>query len=165
MHPSWPKYLSRLNSLLHSAGSLPYYFQKCCHLLSDPVFKRREEKKKKKLWWQVGGRERVLLCARAEVMYCHFLPGRRKAGISHSLGFSHGNHPGALWTHLLFAPVQESVGLWMHLPFRLLCVSSQAEPCVVATKTELHAIACSGIGTAANTSQKTLYLVTSQPVF
>lgn len=129
------------------------------------LYLKEGKKKKKKLWWQVGGRERFLLCARAEVMYCHFLPGRRKAGISHSLGFSHGNHPGALWTHLLFAPVQESVGLWMHLPFQLLCVSSQTEPCVVATKTELHAIACSGIETAANTSQKTLYLVTSQPVF
>ena len=102
MHSSWPKYLSRFNSLLHSAGSLPYYFQKCSHLLPDPVFKRGE---KKNLWWQVGGRERVLLCARAEVIYCHFLPGRRKASISHSLRFSHGKHPGALWTHLLFAPV------------------------------------------------------------
>ena len=103
MHSSCPKYLSRFNSLLHSAGSLPYYFQKCCHLLPDPVFKRR--KKKKQPWWQVGGRERVLLRARAEVIYCHFLPGRRKASISHSLRFSHGNHSGALWTHLLFAPV------------------------------------------------------------
>lgn len=58
-----------------------------------------------------------------------------------------------------------SVGLLMHLPLWLLCVSSQPDPCVVATKTELHDIACSGIETAANTSQKTLYLVTSQPVF
>lgn len=58
-----------------------------------------------------------------------------------------------------------SVGLLMHLPFWLLGVSSQPDPCVVAAKTELHDTACSGIETAANTSQKTLYLVTSQPVF